>query len=106
MVVDLEAVMRRARRLDGLQPLEAADAVVDMDDEVAGSERRGLGEEVLRALRAALRPHEAVAEDVLLGEHREVTGLEARLEAPDRDRHLGFRARRAPRRAGRPASSG
>ena len=38
-VMDLQAIMRRARRLDGLQADEAADAVVDMDDEIAGGER-------------------------------------------------------------------
>ena len=41
-IVDLEAVMRRARRLDGLQADEAADAVVDVDDDVAGRQRRQL----------------------------------------------------------------
>ena len=39
-VVDLEAVVRRAGRLDGVQADEAADAVIDMDDEVAGGEAR------------------------------------------------------------------
>ena len=52
-VVQLQAVVRRARRLDGLQPDEAADAVVDMDDEVAGVEAGGLGDEVFRPLRGA-----------------------------------------------------
>ena len=37
-VVDFEAVVRRAGRLDGLQPDEAADAVVDMNHEIAGRE--------------------------------------------------------------------
>ena len=32
--------MRRALHLDGLQALEAADAVIDMDDEIARRERR------------------------------------------------------------------
>ena len=32
-----EAVMRRAGRLDGLEPVEAADAVVGMDDEIAAA---------------------------------------------------------------------
>ena len=38
-----EAIVRRARGLDRLQPDEAADAVVDMDDEVARGQRRDLG---------------------------------------------------------------
>ena len=36
-VVDLQAIVRRARRLDRLQADEAADAVVDVDDEIAGA---------------------------------------------------------------------
>ena len=93
VVVDLEAVMRRARGLDRLQPLEAADAVVDVDDEVAGRQRRRLGDEVLRPARAPLRAHQPVAEDVLLGEDGEVAGLEARFEAPDGDRDRVLRSR-------------
>ena len=34
-IVDLEAIVRRARHLDRLQADEAADAVIDMDDEIA-----------------------------------------------------------------------
>ena len=89
--------MRSARRLDGLQPLEAADAVIDVHDEVAGCERRDLGEEILRALGLALGPHEAVAEDVLLAEHSQVAGLEAGLHSPDGDRHFAFRQRQRVR---------
>ena len=40
---DLEAVVRRAGRLDRLQPVEAADAVVDVDDEIALGEAGRLG---------------------------------------------------------------
>ena len=49
-IVDLQAVVRRAGGLDGLEPDEAADAVIDMDDEIARREARGLGDEVLGAL--------------------------------------------------------
>ena len=45
-VVDFEAVMRRADRLDGLQADEAADAVVGMHDDVAGRQRCRLGDEI------------------------------------------------------------
>ena len=41
-VVDFEAVVRRARRLDRLQADEAPDAVVDMDDEIARGQRARL----------------------------------------------------------------
>ena len=54
-IVDLEAIVRRARRLDRLQPDEAADAVVDMDDEIAGARARRFGEHVLRAALALAR---------------------------------------------------
>ena len=48
-IVDLEAIVRRARRLDRLQSDEAADAVVDMDDEIASGERARFGQNVLGA---------------------------------------------------------
>ncbi len=37
-IVDFQAVVQRAGSLDGLQPDESADAVVGMDDDVAGRE--------------------------------------------------------------------
>ena len=52
-IVQLEAVMRRAGRRDRLQPDEAADAVLDVHDEVAFRKRRGLGDEVARLALAA-----------------------------------------------------
>ena len=45
-VEDLEAVVRRAGGLDRLQPDEAADAVVDVDDEIARGERGDVGQEI------------------------------------------------------------
>ncbi len=50
-IMQFEAIMRRARRLDRLQPDETADAVIDMDDEIAGRERGDFGEKILRAAR-------------------------------------------------------
>ena len=47
-IVELEAIMRRAGRLDRLQADEAADAVVGMDDDVAGRERGRFGDEIGR----------------------------------------------------------
>ena len=43
-VVDFQAVVRRAGRLDVLQADEAADAVIDMHDEIAGRQARHLGD--------------------------------------------------------------
>ena len=98
-VVDLETVVRRAGRLDGLEPDEAADAVIDMHDEIAGRQAGQLGDEILRALGGAARPHQAVAQDVLLADDRGLGGLESGLEAEHRERRP--RAAAAP---ARPAS--
>lgn len=48
-VMQLKAIVRMARRLDRPQADETADAVIDMDDEIAGRERRRLGDKILRA---------------------------------------------------------
>ena len=40
---ELQAVVRRAERGDGLQALEAADAVIGVDDEIADRETCRLG---------------------------------------------------------------
>ncbi len=72
--------MRRAHRLDRLQPDEAADAVIGVHDDVAGRERCHFGDEIgspLALLRAA---HQPVAQNVLLGDDDEAVGLEAGLE--------------------------
>ncbi len=91
--------MRRAERLDGLQPDEAADAVVGMDDDVAGRERRRLGDEVGGALALLGAPHQPVAENVLFGDDDETVGLEAGFERQHGQRrparHRAFRPRRA-----------
>jgi hypothetical protein len=52
-----------------------------MDDEIAGGEARRLGDDVCSFPRALARAHQPVAENVLLGDDCEVTGLEAALEA-------------------------
>lgn len=69
--------MRRARRGDGLERDEAADAVIGMDHEIAGLERLHLQDDVLRALGFALLAHQPVAQDVALGHHREPVEGEA-----------------------------
>ena len=92
-IVDLEAVVRLARRLDRLEADEAPDAVVDVDDEVARRQRARFGQHVLRAPPALRLPDEAVAENVLLADDGEIGRLEALLERDDGERQ---RARRAP----------
>ena len=76
--------MRRALHLDGLQALEAADAVIDMHDEIAGRERRKFGDEVGGLARLAAAADQAVAENVLLGDDGEVGGLETLPRGPAR----------------------
>ena len=78
-IVHFEAIMRLAGRLDGGKPDEAADAVVGMHHEIADREARDFGQHVVSALAAALAD-EAVAENVLLVDHREPRRLEAGLE--------------------------
>ena len=87
-VMDFQAVVRRAGGLDGAQADEAADAVIDVDDEVAGGEARHLGDEILRALRLPARAHQPLAQNVLLGDERDVGGLEAGIEAEHGERDL------------------
>jgi hypothetical protein len=76
-----QAVMRGPLHLDGLQPLEAADAMVHVHDEIAGCERRKLADEVRGLLVAPAPAHHAVAQNVLLGDDGEIIRLEAFLEA-------------------------
>ena len=75
--------MRRPGRLDRLQADEAADAVVDMDDDIALVEARRLGDEIGGALLAATA-HQTVAQDVLLADDGEIGRLEAGLDAQNR----------------------
>ena len=49
-IVDFEAIVRRAGGLDGAQADKAADAVIDVDDDIAGGEARDFGDEIFRAL--------------------------------------------------------
>ena len=92
-VVDFQAVVRRAGRFDVLQSDEPPDAVIDMHDEIAGGEARHLGDEIVRTLRRTPRPHQPVAQDVLLADDGGVGGLEAAFEPQHRERDLGLRQR-------------
>ncbi len=48
-VMDFEAIMRRAGGRDRLETDETADAVIDMDDQIAGRQRRDFAEQIFRA---------------------------------------------------------
>ena len=82
--------MGRAADVEGLQPLVASDAMVDMDDEIALGEARELGEETVRLGALAGGTRHAVAKDVLLGDDGQIIGGESVLEAEHREaRGLG-----------------
>src|SRR6516164_3564444 len=95
-IVDFETIVRRAGSLDGAKPREAADAVIDMNDEIAGGKARHLGDEVLRAFGWPPRADEPLAQNVLFRYQRDVGGLEAGFEPKHREPDL--RARQRERR--------
>ena len=78
--MDFQAVVRRAGRLDGLQPDEAADAVIAVDDDVAGRQRGQLRDEIGGALALLRAAHQPVAQNVLFGDDDEAPGVEAGLD--------------------------
>ena len=92
-VEDLQAIVRRARRLDGAQAGEAADAVVDVHDEIAGREARHFGQRVGGALALAAGADEAVAEHVLVADDGDVGRLEAGLERQHGEARRALRQR-------------
>jgi hypothetical protein len=71
--------MRRAHHFHGLQALEAADAVIDMHDKIAGCEAGRLRQEVFGPPFLAMA-HQPVAQHVLLGNDGKVVGLETRFQ--------------------------
>ena len=97
-IMQFEAVMRRAGDIERLQPDEAADAVLDMDHEIAGGEARHLRDEIVELSGGLARPHQPVAENVLLADDGDIVGLEAGLHAEHRQHRLVARRRqhRAP----------
>ena len=104
-VEDLQAIVRRARRLDGAQAGEAADAMVDVHDEIAGREARHFGQRIGGALAPAAGAHEPVAEHVLVADDGNVGRLEAGLEAKNGEARRALR-KRLQRRPSSPPASG
>ncbi len=76
-IEELQAIMRSAGRLDGPEAHEAADAVIDMDDEVVGGEAADLRQRIDGALALTRGAHEPVAKHVLVADDRQVGRLEA-----------------------------
>ena len=87
-VMQFEAVMRRAADFQRLQPDKAADAVLDMHHDVAGRQAGDFGNEIVELAAGAPRPHQTVAENVLLADHRKGVGLETGLHAEHRQHGL------------------
>ena len=59
--MEFEAIVRHARRHDRFESNKAADAVIDMHDEIAGGKRPDFGEDIGAALAFAALAHETVA---------------------------------------------
>ena len=79
--------MRGAGGFDSLEADETPDAVIDVDDEIAGAQRGGFRQHVLGAPLTLALTDQAVAENILLAEHGEIFGLEAMLQRDHRERH-------------------
>ena len=82
-----DAIMRGLRHRDLRQAIIAANAMIAMDDQVAGRQRgkfleKGVG--ILLALGAA---HQPVAQHILFGQHRDIGRGEAMVKAKDDQRH-------------------
>ncbi len=75
--------MRRAERGDGLEPRIAADAVIDMDDEIAGGKRLSFGQEVLGFPAFFRAADQAFAQHVLFGNDRQPLRRETVFQRPD-----------------------
>src|SRR6266446_10683865 len=86
-----------ARYLERLQPDETADAVLDMDDEIAAGEARDFGDEVVELAARLAWPHQPVAEDILFADDGDIVGLETGFHADYRQH--GLVARRGLHRA-------
>ena len=80
--MQLQAIVRRPHHVQGLQTRVASDPVIDVHHQVAGGERRGLGQEIGGPAPAA-RAGQAVAENVGLGDHRQAVGFESGVERQD-----------------------
>ena len=86
-----DAIVRRLLHRDLGQPLVAPDAVIGVDDEIAGRQRRELGEEGVGRFLAPVAPHQPVAEHVLLGQQRDARRGEAVVERQDGQRDAAIR---------------
>ena len=68
--------------------------MVGVDDQVARRQRRDLGKEGVGVLAALAAADQAVAEHILLGQHRDVRRREAVVQRQHQQRRLGLRSKR------------
>ncbi len=96
LVDQAQAIVRRTAELEGDKAIVAADAVVVVDDEIALAERADVGDELIAAPGFSRGPAEPVADDVGLGQDRDLGGREAVLERQHRERRPARRIRVVP----------
>ena len=83
--------MRRAGHVERHQTVVAADAVIDMDHQIALGDGGRFAEELFGATALLGRTHQPVTQDVLLADHRHARGAEPVFEAERGERRLGRR---------------
>ena len=97
-IMQLQAIMRGAICLDRLQSGETANSVIDMDDDIARRERADFAQEILGAARRlAASAEQPVAQNILLGDDREILRLKPLLDADDRQSEGALRKRQCLR---------
>ena len=89
------AIMGHAKRLDGFKPGIAADAMFDMDDQIARRQRGGVAQEILGLAAAFRPPDQPVAQHILFRDDGQPPG-----RLPVRGKALVQRPDRQPQRAG------
>ena len=75
--------MRRARYVQGFQPVITSDPVVDMHHQVAGGDLRNIGDEILGPAAFFLRPHDPFTENVLFGYQEQVFSRKSAFDGQD-----------------------
>ena len=89
--MDFQTIVGGAGCLYRLQALETPDAVVHMDDEVAGGQASSFCDEVFGTARRAPGAHETVTENVLFADDSNIIGLKTEFDPKHCKGHGGFR---------------
>ena len=87
---NLEAVVRRTAGRDVFQPHKTADAVLDMNDQLADIERRYVGNKIFGSDFFGFALLAALAQDIGLGNNNQVFGLETVRQRHDNQNNLLF----------------